>query len=217
MTIHPFKTDDEVVKFARSWLWTMARFVRKNVRVCLTATEKGEVKGEVAWFPALMESCAFLDLLSGLYSGKQGASKADVQAYASRFLEPKHYRPAELDILWTGFRHKIAHQAHPNYVLDTKREKIAGARRRIVWSVESRDLKRSLQLVKVDEQDSLSSPKPMVPWPVPYGYRMTISPLRLQIDLRNSIYGPKGYLNWLGGSRVGRKRFAKLMLRFFPP
>ena len=48
MTIQPFKTDEEVVEFARSWLWTMARFVRKNVRVCLTAPEKGAVKGMVA-------------------------------------------------------------------------------------------------------------------------------------------------------------------------
>ncbi len=212
MTIQPFKSDVEVVKFARSWLRVMSRFVRKNVRCCLTATEKDEV----AWFPALMESCAFLDLLAGLYCGCKVASVADVRAYASRFLDPKHYPPGELDILWTGFRHKIAHQAHPNYVLDTKREKIAGPRRRIVWSVDSKDLKPSLQLVKVDEQDSLSSPKPMVRWRVPYGYRITISPLRLQIDLRNSMYGPKGYLKWLEGSRVGREYFTKSMLRFFP-
>ena len=217
MTIHPFMSDDEVVKFARSWLWTMTRFVRKNVRVCLTAPEKGEVKGMVAWFPALMESCAFLDLLTGLYRGVRVANVADVQAYARRFLDPKHYPPAELEILWTGFRHKIAHQAHPNFVLDTKREKIKGPRRRIVWTVDNRALQPSLNLIKVDEQDSLSTPRPMVPWPVPYGYRIRISPLRLQIDFRNSIYGPNGYLKWLEGNRVGRERFAKSMSRFFPP
>ena len=119
--------------------------------------------------------------------------------------------------MWTGFRHKIAHQAHPNVVLDTKREGIKGPRRRIVWSVDNRDLQPSLQLVKVDEQGSLTTPKPMVPWPVPYGYRITISPRRLQIDFRNSIYGPKGYLKWLEDNPVGRKNFVKAILRFFPP
>ncbi len=213
MTIHRFRTDDEVVKFARSWLWGLSRFVGKNVRCCLTATEKGEV----AWFPALMESCAFLDLLATLYRGVKFAKVKDVQAYAARFLDPEHYPSYELEILWAGFRHKIAHQAHPNYVLDTKRENIKGRRRRIVWSVVSEDLKPALRLVNVDERDSLSSPNPMVPWPVPYGYRITISPLRLQIDLRNSMYGPKGYLKWLEGNPAGRWDFAEAMLRFFPP
>ena len=164
-----------------------------------------------------MESCTFLDLLTGLYRGVRVANVADIQAYAERFLDPEHYPQYELKILWAGFRHKIAHQAHPNYVLDTKREKITGPRRRIVWSVVSGDLKPSLQLVKVNEKDSLSSPKPMVPWLVPFGYQITISPLRLRIDLRNSMYGPKGYLKWLEDNPVGRQNFAKAMLRFFPP
>ena len=79
------------------------------------------------------------------------------------------------------------------------------------------DLRPALQLIKVDEQASITSPTPMVPWPVPYGYRMIISPLRLQIDLRNSMYGPKGYLKWLEGSPLGRQYFAKAISRFFPP
>ncbi len=86
-----------------------------------------------------------------------------------------------------------------------------------MWTVDDEDLKPALQLIEVDEQPSLTSPTPMVPWPVRYGYRITISPLRLQIDLRNSMYGPKGYLKWLEGSRVGREYFIKSMLRFFPP
>ena len=212
MTIHPFKTDEEVVRFARSWLSTMSRFVRKNVRVCLTANEKGQI----AWFPALMESCAFFDLLACLHSGARGAKLTHVQAYAREFLNLKHYRPDELEILWTGFRHKIAHQAHPNYVLDTKIENISGRRRRIVWTVDDRDVQPALQLVKVNDQDSISSPKPMVPWPVPYGYRITIFPVRLQIDLRNSLYGPKGYLKWLEGNRAGRENITKCILRIFP-
>ena len=71
MTIDPFKTDDEVVAFARSWMRTMTRFVRKNVRVCLTSPKEGDLKGEIAFFPALMESCAFYDLLAGLYRGSE--------------------------------------------------------------------------------------------------------------------------------------------------
>ena len=213
MTIHPFQTDDEVVSFARSWLQVRSRFVRKNVRCCLTANERGE-RG---WFPALMESCAFLDLLATLYRGSKFASLEDVQAYSAEFLDPNHYPQDELGILWAGFRHKIAHQAHPYYVLDTELEKIKGQPRRIVWTVVHKDLKPPLQLIKVDEKASLTSPKPMVPWPVPYGYRIIISPLRIQIDLRNSIYGAKGYLKWLEGNRIGRENFAMGMVRFFPP
>ena len=212
MTIHPFNTDDEVVKFARSWLWVISRFVRKNVRCCLTPTQRRET----AWFPALMESCAFFDLLAGLYAGRKVARVTDVQAYASSFLDPNNYPPYPLEILWGGFRHKIAHHAHPYYVLDTKTENISGPHRRIVWTVDDRDLKPSLQLINVGRIPSLTSPRPMVPWPVPYDHRMTISPLRLQIDLRNSIYGPNGYLNWLEVNAVGRQNFAKTMLRFFP-
>ena len=212
MTIHSFKTDDEVVKFARSWLWTMSRFVRKNIRCCLTPTDRNET----AWFPALMEGCAFLDLLAALYSGQKFARVADVQAYAHEFLDRKHYPPDELEILWNGFRNKIAHQAHPYNVIIANPEKSGGPRRRIVWTVVGEDRKPSLELMKVDEQSSLTSPRPMVPWAVPYGYRIIISPLRLQIDLRNSMYGPRGYLKWLEGSPSGREHFTMNMLRFFP-
>ena len=212
MTIHPFSTDQEVIKFARSWMWSMSGFVRKNIRCCLTSTERDET----AWFPALMESCAYLDLLASLHSGHRKVSLADVQSYANRFLNRSHYPAYELEILWTGFRHKIAHQAHPYYVLDTKTENISGPHRRFVWTVDDADLKPALNTINVGRVPTLTSTRPMVPWPVPYDHRIIISPVRLQIDLRNSLYGPRGYLNWLEGNRTGRENFVKGMLRFFP-
>ncbi|MCI0558476.1 MAG: hypothetical protein MN733_08275, partial [Nitrososphaera sp.] len=98
----------------------------------------------------------------------------------------------------------------------TRTEGISGRHRRIVWTVDDRDLKPSLQLTNVGRVPSLTTPTPMVPWAVPYDHRMTISPVRLQIDLRNSIYGPTGYLKWLEGNAAGRHNFARAMLRFFP-
>ena len=44
MATASFKDDEQLLKFARSWLWSMSRFVRKNVNVvcCLTASPKDE-------------------------------------------------------------------------------------------------------------------------------------------------------------------------------
>lgn len=211
-----FKDDAQLVKFANDWLEVMARFTRKNVVCCLTATPNGET----AWFPALMESCAFLDLLSSLYKGKDGASNADVKSYAHRFLDSRVYRPEKLDLLWVGICHKIAHQAHPYYVIDSSRDSRIHhlAPMRVTWTVSSGGVRPSLKLVR-DGPRNISTVKPMVPWDVSYDHRLTVKPLRLQQDFRDSLYGPKGYLKWLERSKnkKGRSNFAKGIVRFFPP
>jgi hypothetical protein len=66
MTITPFKTDKELIAFARSFLRDRVKSFRKDIAICLTADQKRHH----AYFPALITCIGFLDLLSGLHAGR---------------------------------------------------------------------------------------------------------------------------------------------------
>lgn len=217
MATGAFENDRELLEFAETWLQGRAQAVGKNVRVCLTRNEQNKS----APFLAIMECGAFLDLLSTFFAGAESASTKSVEAYARKFL--KTYPALELKIFWVGFRHKIAHLTHPYFVLDTRLEKgniPSDPPRRIVWKVTADEEQTKLALeLCVDASPNLTSPNPMVPWPVPYDHRFTIRPIRLQEDLRESLSGPEGYLDWLKEpeNSKGRENFTRVIRMFFPP
>lgn len=219
MTIHPFKTDDEVVAYARYWLRGMVDSLHRNIGICLTADKNKSH----AYFPALMTCISFLDLLSGLYAGNVKDHGLDhLQAYARKFLDGRKYPKDELAILYVGFRHKIAHLYHPYFVFDTShipRDKKLLGTRRITWTVLASSLPLPIELVpdrRISKKDRRRGLRP--PWDVPYSHRFRISLRRLKTDAAKSIYGPTGYLAYLESSRDGREKFAKCMKTgFYPP
>jgi hypothetical protein len=213
MTIKPFRSDKEIITFARSFFREYVGSFRKDLRICLTA----DANRSHAYFPALITCIGFLDLLSGLYVGNiEGHSVSELKSYAARFMDRTKYHPLHLEILYLVFRHKIAHLSVPYLVFDTARRKefVGQKHRRITWSVHAG--KRSSPIEVIDH-----APKPfkrsLRPWDVSYSCRVHISVRTFQIDVTNSIYGTTGYMQHLQSDLIARENFAKCMKVLYPP
>jgi hypothetical protein len=213
MTIKPFKSDKDLTTFARRFFRDRVGSFYKDMAICLTA----DASRSHAYFPALITCIGFLDLLSGLYAGRvEGHSLSELKSYVARFMDVTKYHPLHLAILYLAFRHKIAHLSSPYPVFDTKtRKEFAGQKhRRITWTVHA--IKRGSPIELVDHAPKLIK-KSVRPWPVSYDCRVVISVRELQIDIRRSIYGPKGYLRYLQSELAARENFARCMKVLYPP
>ena len=65
MSIAHFKTDEELVSFARKFFANRVETFRKDIAICMRPKRR-----QHAYFPALIICIAFADLLSALYAGK---------------------------------------------------------------------------------------------------------------------------------------------------
>jgi len=98
MTIKPFESDKELIRFARSFFRDRVGSFRKDVAICLTA----DANRHHAYFPALITCIGFLDLLSGLYTGTlDGHSLGELKSYAARFMDATKYDPLRIGSLYT--------------------------------------------------------------------------------------------------------------------
>src|SRR6516164_3730149 len=215
MSIRPFKSDKELVKFATAFFSDRVGSFRKDVAICLTA----DANRHHAYFRALITCIGFVDLLSGLYAGKlEGQSRNELKSYAARFMDAAKYDPLRIDILYLAFRHKLAHLSFPYVVFDTTadgRELADKKHRRITWTVHAS--KRSSPLKLDDRPTPQFLKRTLRPWAVSYNCRAIISVRTFQIDIVKSIYGPKGYLRCLQSELIARENFAKCMKVIFPP
>jgi hypothetical protein len=148
MSIQPFKSDKDLVKFARKFFRDRVGSFRKDVAICLRA----DANRHHAYFPALITCIGFLDLLSGLYAGKlDGHGLTELKNYVARFMDGTKYDPLRIDVLYLTFRHKLAHLSFPYVVFDTKtdRRKLADHKhRRITWKVNASKRKLPIELVE---------------------------------------------------------------------
>jgi len=215
MSIAPFKSDKELLAFARAFFHNRVETFRKDVAICMTRN----ARGEHAYFPALITCIAFADLLSGLHAGKlQYHGLKELKQYARKFMKVEYTSdPRRLDILYEALRHKIAHLAYPYPVFDTVTKKTfqGQRRRRVTWTVHAS--KRRPAIAVKDERTPRFLLKTPKPWPVSYNCRIEVSVRSLQIDIVGSIYGPSRYLRHLETSRMARERFTGCMLDYFPP
>src|SRR5215831_17164928 len=111
MSIGQFKSEEELVAFARKFFASRIETFRKDVAICLTANERGQH----AYFPALIICIAFAELLSSLYAGTiadQGLKLEELKRYAAEFMKPE-YTADRMDMLYEFLRHKVAHLAYP--------------------------------------------------------------------------------------------------------
>ena len=210
--ISPFRSDRELIEFAREFLRGRVNLLQKDVAICLTANKQG---GH-AYFPALMTCIAFLDLLSGLYVGRlKGQGLNDLVVYAQTFMNAAHYDRLRLAILYEGFRHKIAHLCHPYVVFDTATtRKVPGCRRRVTWTVCAGNRPVPIELIRYPSPRTLK--ETLTPWPVTYDHRVKISIHRLKVDAVKSIYGSSGYLQRLKSDWSAGERFACCMNDYYP-
>jgi len=213
MSISPFKSDKELVKFARFFFTAYVKSFRKDIAICLTTKEDGEH----AYFPALITCIAFTDFMSGLYAGKlEHHGLPELLVYAKDFMNPAHYDQLRLTILYEAFRHKLAHLAYPYVVFDTttKANRFAGhPPRRITWTVYASN--RTLPIEVVDFPTPQLITRSLTPWPVSYTCRVKISLPRFRTDIVKSIYGRSGYLRLLEADQNARERFARCMKQYF--
>jgi hypothetical protein len=208
MSIRPFTSDKQLLKYARWFLADRVRAFRKDLAICMT-----KKKGSHAYFPALMTCIGFADLLSGLHKGTLDYPKLpDLKTYIAKFFRNKaNY--AHIDILYYMFRHKIAHIAYPYLVFDTA--KLPPPHRRIVWTVGIYKRKKPIELVDYSTPRTILRTK--TAWPVPYNCRIKVSLTAFRNDIISSIYGTSGYLQHLQNDPTGRQHFAHCMTQYAPP
>jgi uncharacterized protein YjaG (DUF416 family) len=84
MSVTPFNTDKELMKFARTFFDSRVETFRKDIAICMTA----DARRQHAYFPALSICIAFADLLNGLHAGKlQHHGLTELKQYVARFYE----------------------------------------------------------------------------------------------------------------------------------
>jgi hypothetical protein len=210
MSIWPFTSDDELVKFAQAFLSNRLETFNKDLAVCLTPN----ADGEQAYFPALFICIAFADLLSGLYAGTlEDQGLVELRGYAEKFMETEYTSdPLSLNILYEFLRHKIAHLAYPYVVFDTDtKPTFKGQPRRLVtWIVFGDDRRPAIEVVDLPAPRLLTT---VTPWPVSCNCKIKVSVPSFQIDIVSSI---SKYLRHLQSDRDAKERFARCMLDYFP-
>ena len=217
MTIQPFRSDQELLKFSRAFLRVLVQNFRKDISICLTADKARSH----AYFPALMTCIAFMDFLSGLYAGKlEGHGLKELKSYAAKFMNRSNYGSLQLETLYEMFRHKLAHLGYLPVVFDTatKPTKFVGQPpRRITWIVYASRRKHPIEIEDLTAQRSVKKRKHYPSWGVSYNCIVRISVKHFQTDIIKSIYGHSGYLRALEAAPNIRHHFAACMRVYFPP
>ena len=96
MPVLSFKSDADVVKFARKFLDEHVQRFHKDIDICLRPMD--DVYRSHAYFPALITCIAFAELLSGLHAGKmEGDGLKKLKDYASNFMNPTIYNADRLE------------------------------------------------------------------------------------------------------------------------
>jgi hypothetical protein len=212
MSIAPFKSNRELVEFARAFLRSHVGSIRKDIAICLTPN----ARRQHAYFPAVMACIAFADLLSGLYAGTlQHHGRRELEKYAEKFMKAE-YTTYIVRVLYEFFRNKIAHLAYPYPVSDTHTVTKAAMfkdqpRRRIAWTVNVTERRPAIDLEDLATPKWLS--KTLRPWPMSYDCRARISVRSLQIDI---IKSSKGYLRHLEKDHTAQEHFAACMREYYP-
>jgi hypothetical protein len=209
-----FGSSSELLQFAKAFFRGQVRGFRKDICICLTQNGRGEH----AYFPALIRCISFLDLLGGLHAGDiVDHKRAQLLAYAKRFMDINHYDELRLSILYEGFRHKIAHLSDPYPVFDTgtKKKVFDPPYRRITWTVYASKRPIPIELIAYPKSECLKNA--LHPWPVSYDHRIKISLRRFANDITKSIYSPDGYLKHLQSDRTAQRNFERAMQVFYSP
>jgi hypothetical protein len=213
MSIAPFKTDEQLVTFAREFFRNRVQTFRKDIGICRTPN----ARGQHAYFPALITSIGFAGLLSGLYAGTIRDQKLkELKRYADEFMKPEYTDdPKRLEILYVFLRDKVAHLAYPYVVFDTHSEPttiLHGQPRRFVtWAIHETEQRPAIKIIDYPTPRQLL--KTHTPWSVSYNCRIRVSIRSLEIDIVGSIYG---YLRHLQSDLQAREHFADCMRDYFP-
>lgn len=200
------------------------RFVRehiqrflKDIRVCLRPMSvKGNRKGAHAYMPALLTCMGLLELLSALRFGRLDLRKdalTALQDFRSDYLPAPHFRAPNLEILYIGFRHKLAHLAHPYVVFDTATDSRLAqyGRKKVTWTFHSR--KRGLSAIGLHATPGRELVRTLRPWRTAYDHRLEIVLFLLARELAR---GGISYARDLRKSKPLRTKLMTAIEVYFP-
>jgi len=212
--VYKFRTPAQVVRFARVFVRQRTNDFKKNVDICLTARKTRLNDVDHAYMPALMTCLSFLDLLSGLYAGKvRGHNDTHFLDFTRKFFPKGRYEEDHLRVLYIEFRHKLAHLAHPYFVLDAPPDPSVGTRRLMAWTICARSRKKPIEIIPHPRKQLSVQP---TPWDTYYDYRFKISVESLARDARKATRGANGYLSKLAASPDLQDKFKACMRAFYP-
>lgn len=168
--VYPFKTRDDVIRFARVFVRRRMMGFSKDINICLTS----DAKDDKAFMPGLMATISVIDLLSGLNYGKvEGHNEVQFIQFVQEFV-PGRYDDYELKVLYIAFRHKLAHLSHPYFVLNTaKAPKLKQRAMLLTWQISSDAHEPPIRITKL-RRSRLTRRQP-VPWPTRMDHYMFIS------------------------------------------
>ena len=165
-------------KEAQGFICDRTAGFRKDIAICLQGIKRQyHDNGALthAYFPALMTCLSYWEFLAGVKAGNIKASGApaikQVKKFRCDYMDATLYHDRMIDILWEGFRNKMAHLAHPYFIFDTQ-DKVSGPRQRISWRVSE----------KVDDPHLWLEPKSYTLQSAPAAYNATYDHL-LHISL----------------------------------
>jgi hypothetical protein len=212
--VGPYITADQKLAFARELLRGRAKSFKKDIDICLTRN----ASGSHAYFPALSTCISFLDFLSGLYAGRvHGHGFQEFISYAASFLDNRKYGAEELEILYEGFRHKIAHLGHPYSVFDTDTSRRLKGRRKkrlVTWTVYAGRRRRPLELIEYPTMQQVQ--RSLAPWTVPYDSRLLIGVRCFASDICQTVRGHTGFIKRLETDQSLMSNFSNCLQFLYP-
>lgn len=187
-------------------------FFEKDMKICLKGIRiKPSNKITHAYFPALMLCFANLEFMGRLYGGeyvKRG--KAQVKDFVDEFMDTTTYSTENIDVLWDGFRHKLAHLTHPEYVYKYKQK-------RITWAVsEKKTIVHKCQKyphMQIRQKKGYIGEKIFKPYPVQYTHIIYISLPVFKSDIQKAM---KDYSNKIKKDEKLQTKFDKIIKKIFP-
>jgi hypothetical protein len=131
-------------------------------------------------------------------------------------MDSQVYTNEKIDILWEGFRHKIAHMAHPEYVIDTSKWRNFSESMRITWIVSQTD-RIEWKDIKYDHLEirrkSGKITSAIRPHDVSYDHIIAIALVQLKSDIIRSTHK---YLHHLSENHKLVKKFATVIGHLYP-
>ena len=181
----------------------------KDMRICLRGTPRADGRrgNTHAYFPALSVCCSTLEYLAALHSGRlKDVGKAQVSAYALRFMPQPDYEAEAIRILFDALRNTVNHRGIGNAVWIDPHAASKG--RRLTWNI-----KASARRPAISVETASGVIKKSSPWPCCYSHRVHIELGRLWRDIARSV---TPYLFALQNEPVLSARFMTCMKELYP-
>lgn len=169
-------------RFAKKFVRARMTGVEKDLEICLTP-KPSSTRGEPthAYFPALGLCCGTIEYLTALHRGNiWGIGWQQISAWANIFLPQPDYSSDIIRILFSAFRHPIAHRGIASGVW-VDRAKGPGLGRRITWKVLADASRPAVRLVPENEELTRDPP-----WPCRYTHRVHAHLRSMRRDIREA-------------------------------